>query len=163
MLTKERASQLLKPDFATGELTWIFNYQRPDLIGRRAGWLNEGYWRVTVDSQTYYCAEIIWLLAFGYLPEETIDHKDTNKANDALTNLRKATKAQNAMNSKLNARNTVGLKGVSYCKATNRYRADICISGTRKNLGRYDTAQEAHETWLAAAIVAFGVEFVRAA
>lgn len=163
MLTKERASQLLKPNFESGELTWIYNYQRPDLIGHRAGWMNEGYWRVAIDGETYYCAQIIWLLAFGFLPCLTLDHKDTDKANDALTNLRLATKAQNAANSKLNARNVTGLKGVSLCKTTNRYRADICIAGIRKNLGRYNTPEEAHEAWFAAAIMAFGIDFVRVA
>lgn len=163
MLTQERANQLLKVNFATGELVWIYNYQRPDLIGRRAGRLNEGYWRITIDGSTYYCAQIVWLLAFGWLPTTTIDHRDTNRANDALSNLRLVTKAQNVANSKLNCRNTTGLKGVSFCKSTNRYRADICIAGVRKNLGRFNTPEEAHEAWFSAAIVAFGVDFVRAA
>lgn len=161
MLTQSRAQELFTCNFETGELTWLFNYQRPDLIGQRAGWLNEGYWRVAVDGETYYVCQIIWLLAYGYIPTDTIDHKDTVKNNDALGNLRRASKGQNAANSKMNCRNTTGFKGVSYCYMTGKYRASIQIDGKGKNLGRYPAPQEAHQIWAAAAIEAYGVEFVR--
>lgn len=161
MLTKSRAEELFTCDFDTGELTWLSNYQRPDLIGTKAGWLNEGYWRVAADGETYYACEIVWLMAYGYIPTNTIDHSNTDKSNDALWNIRLATKGQNAANSKMNCRNTTGFKGVSFCTATQRYRASIQIDGQGKNLGRYDTPEEAHQAWASAAIEAYGAEFVR--
>lgn len=161
MLTKNRAEELLSCNFETGELIWLANYQRPDLIGSRAGWLNEGYWRVSVDGLVYYACQIVWLMAYGYISQQTIDHRDTIKANDALNNLRLVTKGQNAVNSKMNCRNTTGFKGVSYCNSTHKYRASISIDGQSKNLGRYSTPEEAHAAWASAAIEAYGAEFVR--
>lgn len=163
MLTMERASQLLKPDFETGKLVWIQNYQRSDLKGRRAGHINNGYWRLSIDGTEYYVCQIIWLLYYGYLPVKTIDHEDGVGTNDAISNLRLASKGQNAANSKMNSRNTSGFKGVSFCKATGRWRASIRINGTEKNLGRYDMPEEAHKAWVCAAVAAYGAEFVRTA
>lgn len=163
MITQQRANQLLSVDFETGELFWFFNYQRPDLHGRRAGYLSEGYWKVSIEGKIYYAAQIVWLLAYGYIPDRTIDHADTNKSNDALSNLRLASKGQNAANSKMSSRNSTGFKGVSLCSSTGRYRASITINGHSKNLGRYDSPEEAHEAWVSAAVAAFGEEFVRAA
>jgi hypothetical protein len=161
MLTIDRINQLVSIDFETGVLTWIDNYQRPDLIGKRAGWLNEGYWRVSIDGHSYYCCQIVWFVGHGIWPDKTLDHIDLDKANDALSNLRLATKGQNCLNSKLSSRNTSGFRGVSFCNTTQRWRSSIRINGREKNLGRYDTPEEAHEAWKAAAASAFGSEFIR--
>lgn len=39
--------------------------------------------------------------------------------------------------------NRSGVKGVSYDKATDRWRATICFKGKRIHIGRFDTLQEA--------------------
>lgn len=162
MITQERASRLIVYDPLTGIVTWKWNYQRPDLIGQRAGWQDDhGYWRLTIDGGTYYAAHIGWLLIHGHHPKIMLDHENNIPDDDRLDNLREATKGQNAANSKMNIRNTSGYKGASYCYTTGRWRADIQIHGQRKNLGRYDTPEEAHQVWLKAAQAAFGEEFVR--
>lgn len=163
MLTLERAQELLECDTQAGYLVRKNCVQRPDRIGYEAGYYSEGYYKVSIDGFVYFRAQIVWLFAYGYIPKGTIDHADINKSNDAIWNLRIATKGQNAANSKINSRNTSGFKGVSLCKTTGRYRSSIQVNGHSKNLGRYATPEEARAAWANAAIEAYGVEFVRAA
>ncbi len=76
MITCIRAHELLRANFRTGELFWIYNHQRPDLIGKRAGHINNGYWRLSIDGQEYYACQIIWLMYYGRWCDRTIDHED---------------------------------------------------------------------------------------
>jgi len=62
--------------------------------------------------------------------------------NNAWSNLREATRAQNAANTGLNRTNTTGFKGVSPCKS-GKFRATIRVGGRQVWLGRFATAVEA--------------------
>jgi len=161
LLTRNRILSLLDVDIQTGRLVWIHHDQRPDLIGTEAGSINEGYRRVRIDTYELYACQIVWFIAKGDWPKHTLDHIDTVKLNDGIDNLRESSKAQNAANAKINVRNTSGFKGVS--KSGNKWRADIRVDGTSKNLGRYNTPEEAHAVWYKAACAVWGEEFVRAA
>lgn len=163
MITQELVKKLFDYNAETGELTWLASYQRPDVVGKRAGWFDEstGYWKVAVERINLVAAKIIWLWVHGELPHLVPDHKDNNRSNDRLDNLRLATKGQNSINSKKNSRNTSGLRGASLCKVMGRWRSSIRIQGVSLNLGRFDTPEEAHQAWYDAAIEAFGEEFVR--
>lgn len=163
MLTRQRILHLLHVDVESGKLFWKNHEQRPDLIGQEAGHINEGYRRLSIDGHEVYASQIIWFIRRREWPKFTLDHRDTDKLNDSISNLRKATKAQNAFNSAMNARNTSGFKGVSFCRSTNKWRASIRIAGREKNLGRYHTPEEAHAAWYKAACELHGEEFVRAA
>lgn len=164
MITQELVRKLFDYDAETGALIWLDSYQRPDVVGNRAGWLDNstGYWKISVEGTNFVAAKIIWLWIYGELPDLVPDHANNDRSNDRLDNLRLATKGQNAANAKVRIDNTSGLKGASFCKTTGRWRASITIDGLSCNLGRYDTAQEAHHAWYAAAKEAFGEEFVRA-
>lgn len=161
MLTKKQVEMFLAANFETGILTWKFHYQRPDLIGQQAGHVNNGYRRLSIDGHEVYSSQVMWLMYYGEWPNFTVDHIDCDKLNDKISNLRKADKAQNSANSKMNCRNTSGFRGVSFCSTTNKWRASIRINGREKNLGRYLHPEEAHEAWKIAAINHFGEEFVR--
>lgn len=162
MLSLNQINKYLHVDAEEGIVTWKYHDQRPDLVGREAGSINQGYRRISVCGYQVYRYQIIWFVHYGVWPTTTIDHQDTDMLNDRISNLREATKAQNVANSGMNVLNTSGYKGVSFCKSTGRWRASISIDRQSINLGRYDTAEEAHQAWLDAAINARGEEFVRA-
>lgn len=61
---------------------------------------------------------------------------------------------------KVGNQSRTGVKGVSRCKATGKFRADITVNRKRKNLGRYNSVEEAQAAYLAAAADHFG-EFAR--
>lgn len=76
-------------------------------------------------------------------PEVEIDHIEHNKLDNRKSKLRKTTKSQNMQNQKTNIKNTSGVKGVSWCKATSKWRAYIQINRKHINLGRFDSFDKA--------------------
>lgn len=87
----------------------------------------------------------------GYM----VDHIDGNGLNNSRSNLRLATRAQNTYNSK--TRSTCGFKGVTRC--WRKWKAQIRQGSELIYLGLYDTPEEAHEAYKAAATERYG-EFV---
>lgn len=81
-----------------------------------------------------------------------IDHIDNNPANNRKDNLRICSGSENNRNQARNRNNTSGFKGVSYHKATGKYFARITVDFKNIWLGRYDTAEQAHEAYCSAAI-----------
>ena len=72
-----------------------------------------------------------------------VDHIDGDGLNNRRENLRLATPSQNRCWKPALSSNKSGYKGVSWDKARGKWTAHVCISGKQKNIGRYDTAEEA--------------------
>jgi hypothetical protein len=70
------------------------------------------------------------------------DHKDGNPANNAIDNLRLASKSQNACNTKVRKSSVTGFKGVE--RSGTKFQARIRFEGIRYCLGCYATPEEAH-------------------
>jgi hypothetical protein len=119
-----------------------------------------GYIQMTLNKQFYYGHRLAWFYVHGEWPKY-IDHINGDKGDNRLENLRPATHSQNLANAKLRCDSTSGLKGV--CKITEgRWKAQIQVLCKRYNLGFYDTKEQAHKAYLAAAAQHFG-EYSRAA
>jgi hypothetical protein len=134
--------------------------------GKAAGWASSkpdgsAYWRITIVGRTTEAHTLAWLYMTGAWPPALVDHRDGNGLNNKWCNLRSATKTTNMHNSRLNKRNTVGLKGVRP-RPNGRFQAMICIDGTQKHLGIFDTPELAHAAYVAAANLHFG-DFARSA
>lgn len=76
-----------------------------------------------------------------------VDHKDRDSLNNRKSNLREATPSQNALNSKVQKNNKLGIKGVHYRKDLKKYRASIFTHGKTVYLGCFYTADEAAEAY----------------
>jgi hypothetical protein len=67
-----------------------------------------------------------------------VDHFDGNGLNNRRsTNLRLATHQQNMYNQRIASNNTSGVKGVSWCKNRNEWRAKIKLNDKYKHLGYF--------------------------
>ncbi len=86
------------------------------------------------------------------------DHKDGNGLNNSRSNLRPATKSQNAANCKRRDTSSIH-QGVNWDKHRGKWAAYIRIGGKSKNLGRFDLESEAAAAYVKAAIPVYG-EFV---
>lgn len=74
-----------------------------------------------------------------------IDHRDRDGLNNTRHNLRPASRAQNAHNSKIPVSNRSGHRGVCWDKALKRWKAYLRDGKRQHHLGYFDTAQEAAE------------------
>jgi hypothetical protein len=83
-----------------------------------------------------------WFLHTGELPPE-IDHRDCDPGNDALANLRPATRQLNNLNRRLFKKANGLPRGVYFEQRTGRYRAQITIGGVVTSFGTHATAEEA--------------------
>jgi hypothetical protein len=152
---------LLDYDPLTGVFVWRESKGRAKK-GSVAGSLRpDGYLKVVIDGQQYLLHRLAWFYVYGVWPSETVDHKDTNRQNNAIENLREATYQQNNCN-KLNEMGASGFKGVSWHSCSRKWMARIKSFRKTVYLGIFDTPEQAHEAYCAAAREVHG-EFARAA
>lgn len=119
-------------------------------------------WRI---SQTGHAASGTWRLGnFIYLhhlvlpkkPGMCVDHINRNKLDNRRSNLRYATKSQNAVNAKKNSNNKSGYRGVSFYKSTGQWVAQLRCAGRKRKRGYFPSkiaAAKAYDQW---AVKAFG-------
>lgn len=163
MLTQQRLKELLYYDPETGIFTRLVGRSGPRArAGDVAGCDNgKGYIRIYVDGKPYKAHRLAWFYMHGEWPEE-IDHRNGERADNRLSNLRPVTRQQNNLNQSIYRSNTSGLKGVSFYKATGKWKAQIQVNGRKIGLGYYQTKEQAHQAYVAAARELHG-EFARAA
>ena len=126
----------------SGVLRWKVNSKRRK-AGDIAGWSNNGYIVVTISQRSYRAHRIAWALYYGEDPELHIDHKNGDRSDNRIANLRLATRSENNYNIGVRSDNTTGHRGVTYRPERQKYQAYININGRSKNLGRYDFLEDA--------------------
>ncbi|MCP4178818.1 MAG: hypothetical protein GY756_13725 [bacterium] len=72
-----------------------------------------------------------------------VDHIDTDRTNNCLTNLRFCNTQENCRNTKISLRNKTGIKGVCYLVKRNRWKAQIACNNKVIHLGYFKTLDEA--------------------
>jgi len=151
MLTQERLKQALQYDPLSGVFTWITapGYRR-DLDGKVAG-VRQKDRRIEImlDYVNYRAHRLAFLYMMGEWPKQEVDHKDGDAANNSWSNLRDVSRTLNQQNlRKAHHDNKTGYLGV--VQRGSKYRAVICVNRKRHFLGTFDTAEIAHEAYLAA-------------
>jgi hypothetical protein len=140
---------ILSYDPNTGILRWKKRKDIPAIADRRVGKIagsldKDGYTHVEIYDKRYPGHRIIWAIVTGRWPKKDIDHINGIRTDNRWNNLRLATRQQNLRNMKLRATNKSGFKWVSWCKATNSWKAQIRNGITNLHLGVFKTPEEAH-------------------
>lgn len=151
-LTAARLRELLHYDPETGVFTRLKNLSNSKAfkVGDVAGGLDKstGYIKISVENRRYWAHRLAWLYVHGVWPSSGIDHRDENGLNNAISNLRPASKSENGQNvSAARSSSKSGLLGASPT-ADGRWTAAITVSGKMKNLGRFDSPEEAHAAYI---------------
>lgn len=154
---------ILHYDPETGHFTHLRNAGKAK-AGARAGNINpNGYWELRVFNKLFPASRLAWFYMTGQWPTELIDHENGNRADNRWDNLRPASYHQNNWNTPAAQKCKSGLKGAWPCKSTGRWQSLLTDGRKRIWLGRFDTAQEAHEAWIAAAVKLRGEEWMKRA
>jgi len=152
----------LSYDSETGILTWARDVSCCVKAGSVAGHRrNDSYIIVIVRGKKYAGHRVAWFLHYGEWPNCRTDHRNLNKSDNRISNLRAATHSQNKANSSAPKNNILGIKGVNRTRS-GRYAAKIRVNGHLKHLGTFPTPQDANNAYAAAAQTHYG-EFSRAA
>lgn len=157
--TPEYLRNALSYDPISGKIFWRIGGGRRKK-GEEAGSVNKTRWNtyieIGVGGGIYKAHRIAWAIYYGSWPSGLIDHNNGNSMDNSISNLRLATAAQNSHNATIRKSNTTGFKGVTYKRNENAYVAQIRANGSRKYLGIYRTAEEAHEVYCLAAAMLHG-------
>lgn len=112
--------------------------------GKTAGWRHgAGYTAIRVDGRDYLAHRLAWLYSHGEWPPHEIDHKNGDRSDNRLQNLRPATKKENSRNQCLRITNKSGVNGVIWDKRKGVWRADVTYNGRFIYLGQFKTIEEA--------------------
>lgn len=146
-------SETLKPSINELRNTFSYNENSGVLIWKiqpgnvvKAGSIigcpdGKGRLRFQWKCKRYPVHVVCFAIYHGHWPKNQVDHKNRNKIDNRISNLREATNQQNSFNRV--GHSSSGLKGVSFHKNDKTYHARISINGKCKYLGRFKIASDA--------------------
>lgn len=109
----------------------------------------DGYLQGCINNRRYKAHRLAWFYVYGVWPTNEIDHKDTIKTHNWIENLRDVTHSGNQQNKIKALKNSkTGFLGVCFNKENGKYKAQISVSGKKKYIGYFDSAEEAHNAYL---------------
>lgn len=171
--TPEQLRELLRYEPETGKLYWkaralsMFPSERVGkswntrYAGKQAFRLGEtGYLQGNIVGHNVKAHRVAWAMYHGSWPEGDIDHKNLDRADNSISNLRVATRTENRMNTRAQKNGKSGYKGVYFHKRVGKWVAQINIKKKVKHLGYFFSAEEAHAKYCKVAKECYG-EFAR--
>ena len=155
-VTADEVRRLFRYEPETGRFVRLVLMGRKAAVGDVAGGKSaRGAWCISVHKQRHYAHRLAWLYMTGQWPSAEIDHIDGNPLNNAFSNLREATGAQNKQNRHVpRSDNAHGFMGVyrhgSRKDGRAMWRARVQLNGRQKHVGCFDTPEKANEAYLQA-------------
>lgn len=158
MIGIERLREQLEYNPESGKFFWRVCRSGVRRAGIEAGCksLKTGYVFIGIDGRLYLAHRLAWFYVHGAWPDRGIDHINRDRADNRLANIRPADQQQNAANSPARSTSRSGVKGVSWCKSTQMWRATITVNGKQKTIGRYESISDAAAAYQQEAMHAFG-------
>jgi uncharacterized protein YeaC (DUF1315 family) len=142
--------QRLRYDPQTGKLNWLAHAgSSPAWNGRWAGREagshapSDGYSKVALDRRMLKAHRVAWAVHHGVWPAGEIDHINHIKTDNCIANLRDVTLLENRRNQRMKQNNTSGVTGVSWCKQTQSWKAQIHPARKCVHLGRFVCLKDA--------------------
>lgn len=152
MVTREYLIDTFFYDPNTGIFTNKVRRSKRAKAGDVAGSLRpDGYWSICIKGKPMLAHRLAWLYVTGVLPDRQIDHINGNRSDNRFSNFRAAEHCENARNKRVSRNNTSGFKGVSYSERHKKWTARIMLNHKSFFLGLFDSPEDAHAAYVAAA------------
>ena len=104
---------------------------------------SNGYLHGRILGIGFLAHRVAWAIHNGEWPAGEIDHKNGNRSDNAICNLRDVSATENRKNSRLRSDNTSGACGVYWDKDLQKWRAAIGVSGKAVHIGVYTKKEDA--------------------
>lgn len=130
-MTEDELLKLVRHHFnydpITGVLSWLVPRAKRTPTGSRFGGINKnsGYRQGKFLNKSYQEHRLIWFIYYGKWPEGEIDHKNHDRSDNRLQNLRDVPRIHNSRNQKMHKVNSSGKMGVSWYKPKQKWVARI--------------------------------------
>ena len=111
-----------------------------------------GYRYIWFRGRQHLEHRVAWFLHYGEWPSDQIDHVNGKRDDNRISNLRIATPSENLRNRAKPINNTSGFKGVSWNAKRGAWQATIRIGKFNKNLGGFNTREQAADAYNCAAL-----------
>jgi hypothetical protein len=141
-LTQGQETHVSQEDYA-----FLSKWKWHAVDGRRGRFYAARNRRVNESGGSQICVHRLVATRMGLDTSHCVDHIDGNSLNNTRSNLRAATKAQNGYNRGKSKNNKSGIKGISWDKSRSKWAVQIRADGTTRNLGRFDTKEDAAEAY----------------
>ena len=154
-LTQAELKSRLHYNPDTGKFSWRYCADRSAAwnrryAGKQAGTLMRDrgqkvfYVLINISGKVRRAHRLAWFYVHGEWPDGQIDHINGDGIDNRIANLRVATPSINAFNRRgLEERNTSGHTGVNWYRRYLKWRAFIKHNGKFKNLGYFDSLEDA--------------------
>jgi HNH endonuclease/AP2 domain len=147
MIMSDITQKLLQElfEYRDGDLYWKV-VRKGTKKHKKAGTLNsQGYLQTQINGKIYKNHRLIFIMFNDWQPEQ-IDHIDQNKLNNKIENLRPATNAENARNTKVRCTSQSGIKNVRWDKRRNKWQVRLKHEGKEKHIGYFNDLKLAEQT-----------------
>ena len=148
-LTQERLREVLRYCPATGLFTWS-TPGKGRVVGKVAGCTSKvGYTVIRIDGRLYQAHRLAILYIYGRWPDHDVDHKNGERTDNRLENLRCATRGENLQNQRqAKPFNRSGLIGATWSSQAGKWVSRIHVNGKQMHLGTFDSAEDAHAAYV---------------
>lgn len=166
-VTADRLRSVLDYNPDTGVFIWKVGLSPVAPAGSVAGTISKrGRRHIAIDGIVFSAHRLAWVYVHGEWPVKQVDHRNLDRLDNRIDNLRLATNQQNAANRRALRNNRLGIKGVGIStlrvRKPQRYRARIRVNDRLIHLGYFATPEAALAAYDSAARLHFG-EFARSA
>ena len=145
-VTQDLLKEYFNYDPNTGVFTRIKHTSSKAKVGYIAGTIDKikckAYIKISIDHKGYGAHRLAWLYVYGEWPKNEIDHIDGNGLNNAISNLRDVTSAENRRNQRINTNNLSGHIGVSLIKK-GKWQAYINVNKKQIRIGYFNNIEDA--------------------
>ncbi len=151
-LTQARLKELLHYNPETGLFTWLARGGSRRRAGDVAGSVKkDGYRYIGLCGERFLAHRLAWFYQHGEWPTDEVDHKNRARDDNRISNIRAATRAQNAINLGPRRNSTADSAGAYYRPKLGKWVSQISDRGKTRYLGLFTTEASAKAAYALAA------------